>query len=367
MKYFIIAGEASGDLHGANLIKSIKQKDSKAEFNFWGGDLMANEATGLLQHFKEVAIMGFIEVLFRLPFILKSIKRCKQQITSFKPDVVVLIDYPGFNLRMAKFCKQNNLKVVYYIAPKVWAWKENRAKILEKYVDELLLVFPFEFDYFKKWKIKSTYVGNPLLDEISNFKTKNNSFSNSSNRSIIALLPGSRKQEIEKTLPLMIQLADNYLQYQFVVCAAPSIDEIFYQKHVNQNCKIVFNQTYSVLNSAQAAIVCSGTATLEAALFNVPQVCAYKANPFSIAIAKLFVKTKYISLVNLILNKTAIVELIQENFNLKNLQLEFENILPGGKKYDQILLEYKNLQTILGYVGASDKSAEIIFKLSRKS
>lgn len=369
MKYFLIAGEASGDLHGANLIQSIKRHDKKAAFAFWGGDLMANQAVGLMQHYKEIAIMGFIEVIMRLGFVLKNLNRCKAQISSFNPDVVVLIDYPGFNFRIAEYCKKNGIKVVWYIAPKVWAWKEKRAHKLEKYVDELLLIFPFEQGYFKKWRVKSTYVGNPLLDEISSFKPNVNFIKEhgfDSHKEIIALLPGSRKQEIKRMLPTMMELADKYPDFQFVVAAAPSIESGFYLSFLKSNCTIVYNQTYELLHVAKAAIVCSGTATLETALFNVPQVCAYAANPLSIAIARLFVKVKYISLVNLVLQNEAICELIQDEYSISTLQKEFGAILPGGIKHEQLIKNYSALKDLLGKPGASDRAATIISALTVK-
>ena len=369
MKYFIVAGEASGDLHGANLIKAIKQKDAQAEFQFWGGDLMQAQANGLLMHYNQTAIMGFVEVLLKIRTILGFLTLCKKQITAFKPDVVILIDYPGFNLRIAEFAKQQHIKTVYYIAPKVWAWKENRAKKLEKFVDELLLIFPFEVSYFKKWQVKASYIGNPLLDEINafvpdpDFKTKNNL---SPQKPIIALLPGSRKQEISTTLPNMMLLAQAYSNYEFVICAAPSIKPEFYQTFIGPNTKIIYNKTYEILHLAKAAIVCSGTATLETALFKVPQVCAYVANQISYVIAKQFVKIKYISLVNLNLDKPAITELIQHDYTLEKLKLEFEAILPTGNKYEALMQDYSTLATELNKQGASNNAAQIITDLIKK-
>jgi lipid-A-disaccharide synthase len=369
MKYFIVAGEASGDLHGANLIKAIKLKDTQAEFQFWGGDLMQAQANGLLMHYKQTSIMGFVEVLLKIRTILGFIATCKRQILAFKPDVVILIDYPGFNLRIAAFAKHHGIKTVYYIAPKVWAWKENRAKKLEKFVDELLIIFPFEIAYFKKWKVKTSYIGNPLLDEINNFtaddhfKEKNNI---SADKPIIALLPGSRKQEISATLPNMMKLADAYPQFEFIICAAPAIKPDFYTPFLSANTKIIYNKTYEVLHLAKAAIVCSGTATLETALFNVPQVCAYVANNVSYFIAKQFVKIKYISLVNLNLNKAAITELIQDDYTLENLKNEFEAILPNGKKHQVLMNDYLTLTKELNKLGASNNAAQIITDLITK-
>lgn len=369
MKYFIVAGEASGDLHGANLIKAIKAKDSQAEFQYWGGDLMQAQANGLLMHYNQTAIMGFVEVLLKIRTILGFIAKCKKQILAFQPDVVILIDYPGFNLRIAEFAKDHKIKTVYYIAPKVWAWKENRAKKLEKFVDELLLIFPFEVSYFKKWNVKATYIGNPLLDEINafapdpDFRTKNNLLAQ---KPIIALLPGSRKQEISTTLPNMMLLANEYKDFKFVICGAPSIKPEFYQTFIGANTKIIYNRTYEVLHLAKAAIVCSGTATLETALFKVPQVCAYVANNISYFIAKQFVKIKYISLVNLNLDKPAITELIQHDYTLEKLKQEFESILPKGNKHAALLQDYATLATALNKQGASKNAAQIIIDLITK-
>ncbi len=369
MNYFIIAGEASGDLHGSNLIKAIKAKDSQAVFNFWGGDLMKKEADGCLVHYKDVTIMGFVEVLLNIGSILKNIRTCKQQILACKPDVVVLIDYPGFNLRIAKFCKQHGIKVVYYIAPKIWAWKESRGKKLEQFVDELLLIFPFEFSYFKKWKVKSTYVGNPLKDAIHQLTPNANFYSNNKlnhTKSIIALLPGSRKQEVSKIMPILKQLPAHFPQYQFIICGAPSLDATFYQPYLNEEIQIVFNQTYDVLQHATGAVVCSGTATLETALFNVPQVCGYVAHPISYRIAKLLVKNiKYISLVNLCLDKSAITELIQNDYTLENVVRELQAVLPSGSRNLELMKDYAQLNEALGKAGASMMAAERVIECAK--
>ncbi len=331
MKYFLIAGEASGDLHGANLIKAIKKRDANAVFQFWGGDKMQSEANGLLVHYKENSVMGFIEVLMNLRKILGNIALCKKQIDAFKPDAVVLIDYPGFNLRIAEYCKQRGIRVVYYIAPKVWAWKENRAKKLEKFVDDLLIIFPFEIDYFKKWKVKTHFVGNPLADEIAHytfqqdFRTNNNL----DNRPIIALLPGSRKGEVQRTLPVMLEATKHYKNHQLVIAGAPWLGKDFYAPYLNERLNIVFNQTYDLLRNSETAVVCSGTATLETALLNVPQVCMYAAHPLSYAIAKLLVHVKFITLVNLCMDKTVITELVQRDANAQKLKEELDLVIPS--------------------------------------
>lgn len=369
MKYFIIAGEASGDLHGGNLIRAIKQHDPSASFNFWGGDHMNAEAEGLLVHYKDVTIMGFVEVLMNLRTILGNIDRCKQQIDAFKPDVVVMIDYPGFNLRIAEYCKQQQIRTAYYIAPKVWAWKENRAKKLERFVDKLLLIFPFEVSYFKKWKVNAVFVGNPLLDAIADFKPdplfrKNNGLGN---REIIALMPGSRKQEISKILPKMTEATASYSQYQLVIAGAPGIDPEFYKPYLNERVSIVFGKTYDLLHQSTAAVVCSGTATLETALFNVPQVCGYIANPVSYAIAKLLVKIRYISLVNLNLDRDCITELIQNDFSVTNLHKELDAVLPGGGSRTRMLADYEELRGLLGGDGASSRAAVEIMSLTKQA
>ena len=369
MKYFLIAGEASGDLHGANLIKSIKQKDTNAEFKYWGGDLMQNEAAGLLMHYKQVSIMGFVEVLLNLRSILGNINICKQQIEEFNPDVVILIDYPGFNLRIAEFCKSKNIKTVYYIAPKIWAWKENRGKKLEQYVDLLLLIFPFEISYFEKWRVKTRYVGNPLLDAITNHKLddvfKQTYVTNQ--KPIIALLPGSRKQEINRILPLMMQVMSRFPNHQFIIGGAPGMDAEFYKPFLNQQINVVFGKTYDLMMHAEGAIVCSGTATLETALYNVPQVCGYVANPVSYRIARMLVKNiKYISLVNLCLNKPAIVELIQNDFTIDKVTDELKAVLPGGSKHQGLMSDYQKLRADLGGEGASNKAANAIWELIKQ-
>jgi lipid-A-disaccharide synthase len=366
VKYFIIAGEASGDLHGSNLIKALKKQDTQAEFAFWGGDLMKAEAPGLLRHYKDVAIMGFVEVIMKLKTIKANMETCKQQITDYKPDVVVLIDYAGFNMRIAAFCKNNGIKTAYYISPKVWAWNEGRAKKLEKYVDKLLLIFSFEETYFKKWKVNAAFVGNPLIDAIEAFKPNPDFYTQHSldQRKIIALMPGSRKQEISKILPMMIAATEPYKAYQLIIAGAPGMDPAFYNPYLNDRVSITFNETYDVLHNATAAIVCSGTATLETALFNVPQVCGYVANAISYQIGKLVVKVPYISLVNLCLGRETIRELLQRAFTTTNIRKELEAILPGGTKREKMLNDYIELKQVLGGVGASKRAAAEIIKLA---
>ena len=361
MKYFIIVGEASGDLHGANLIKEIIAKDKNAEFQFWGGDLMI-EAAGknAEKHIKELAIMGFLEVIVKLSSIKKNFKDCKQQILKFKPDALIMIDYPGFNLRIAPFAKENRIKTFYYISPKVWAWKQKRVFKIKKYIDVLFTILPFETEFYKQFDYDVNYVGNPLMDAIEiHRKKKTQKIESESGKPIIAILPGSRNQEIKRLLPLMIELADSYDNYEFIIAGAPNFDEKYYSQFFKKKkYRLLFDKTYSILESAEAAIVTSGTATLETALFNIPQVVCYKANEASYQIAKRLVKVKYMSLVNLILDREAVAELLQDEYNIKRLTLEFNAIVKGGDKHSQIIEDYNELAAKVGKAGASERVAE---------
>ena len=367
MKYYIIAGEASGDLHGSNLMKALIQKDPNAEFRFWGGDLMAAQGEILVKHYKDLAFMGFLEVAKNLRTILNNIKFCKQDIKSHKPDVLILVDYPGFNLRIAKFAKELGIKVVYYISPQLWAWKEGRVEIIKKYVDEMMVILPFEEDFYKKHGVHSHFVGHPLLDAISTlenitvdiFKAENGL----NEKEIIALLPGSRKQEVEKMLKMMLSVRPYFKEYQFVIAGAPSLPRDFYEAYVDDNVHFVSNKTYDLLRCSKAALVTSGTATLETALLNIPEVVCYRGSKISYAIAKRLVKNiKYISLVNLIMDREVVKELIQNDLNTKNLVEELNKILEGEKR-SQILNDYEFLREKLGGKGASEKAAEVILKV----
>ncbi|MBW7845886.1 MAG: lipid-A-disaccharide synthase [Bacteroidia bacterium] len=368
MKYFIIAGEPSGDLHGSNLIQAIQQKDKQSEIKFWGGDWMKQKAPdGLLTHYKEITTMGIVEVVKKLGSIFKNMNRCKSDILNFKPDVVVFIDFPGFNIRIAEFCKTNGIKTAYYIAPKIWAWKEYRGKKLEKFIDELIIIFPFEVEYFKKWKVNCTYVGNPLLDSIANYRSAQLQNARTQNQiPTIALLPGSRRQEITKILPVMLSVVKHFPNHKFVVAGVSALDNSVYAPFVQDNIEIVYDKTYQVLENAEAAVVCSGTATLETALLNVPQVCGYIANPISVWIARKLVSVKYASLVNLCLNRFAITELIQEEFTTENIVKELSLILPNGEKRETILNDYAIVRAMLDKQGASSGAAEVIINLARK-
>lgn len=367
MKLYIIAGEASGDLHGSNLLKELNKQKSGLELRGFGGDLMQAEGLVLSKHYRELAFMGFVEVLLNIRAIFKNIAFCKQDILAFKPDAIILIDYPGFNLKIAQFAKKNGIKVFYYISPKVWAWKEGRVKKIKENVDKLFTIFPFETNFFKKHNLEVSYVGNPLLDAIQNYTESNPSdFKEkySVSKPILALLPGSRTQEIDRMLPLMLKVASKHPNHKIVVAGAPSKNKLFYEKYLHQfpAVKLVFDETYNILSSAEVALVTSGTATLETALFNVPQVVCYKANALTYQIAKRLVKLDYISLVNLILDKEAVMELIQDKFNEVVLNKELIEILPKGSKRKNILEDYKILRKTLGDGGASQKVAGLMLK-----
>lgn len=365
MKYYIIAGEASGDLHGANLMKALQQKDPDAQFRFWGGDLMEAVAGPPVKHYKELAFMGFVEVLFNLRTILKNITFCKKDIENYKPDVLIFIDYPGFNLRIAKWAKKKGLKTHYYISPQIWAWKENRIKDIKRDVDEMYVILPFEKDFYEqKHNFPVHFVGHPLIDAIYDRNQINpkefRKLHNLDDRPIIALLPGSRKQEISKMMKVMLSVVSDFKEYQFIIAGAPSQDASFYTPFIQQqNVHLLLNKTYDLLSVSNAALVTSGTATLETALFKVPQVVCYKGSTISYHIAKRVIKLNYISLVNLILDKEAVTELIQSELNTKRLKEELTKILDPYKRA-ALFLEYYDLEKKLGGKGASEKTAGLI-------
>lgn len=366
MRYYLIAGEASGDLHASNLMKALKAKDSKAEFRFWGGDLMQSVGGELVTHYQELAFMGFWEVFINLFTLSKFIQKCKQDIASYQPDVLILVDYSGFNLRIAPFVKRLGIPVHFYIAPKVWAWNEKRVQKLKKFVDELYVIFPFEKDFFeKKHKYPVHYVGNPLQDVIVGRKPVDEKAFRKAfklgEKPIIALLPGSRSQEIKHMLPIMSEMANHFIDYQFVIAGAPKRDQNFYTTiSKNKNLCFVPNKTYDLLNISYAALVTSGTATLETALFKVPQVVCYKSSSLSYFIAKNLVKDlKYISLVNLVMDAPIVTELIQNQFNATILKKELDKIL--DENHRKIIFEsYLALEEKLGDKGASESIAQII-------
>jgi len=365
MKYYIIAGEASGDLHGANLMKALYQKDKDANIRYWGGELMEKVGGSLVKHYRDLAFMGFVEVLFNLKTIFKNITFCKKDIEEFNPDVLIFIDYPGFNMRIAKWARQKGIKTHYYISPQIWAWKEGRIKDIKRDVDAMYVILPFEKGFYEdKHQFPVHFVGHPLIDEIAHRKQvdeilfrKENKLDN---RPIIALLPGSRKQEISKMLEVMLSVVGDYNDYQFVIAGAPSQEESFYQPFIKiQNVHLLLNKTYDLLSVSYAALVTSGTATLETALFKVPQVVCYSGNRISYEIAKRIIKLKYISLVNLILDKEVVTELIQTEFNKKCLKEELDKILDDYNRA-VLFLEYYDLEQKLGGVGASEKTAGLI-------
>ncbi len=372
MQYYIIAGEASGDLHGSNLIKELKVLDTAASIRCWGGDKMEAAGATLVKHYKDLAFMGFIEVIKNLRTIFKNLDYCKNDILAFKPAALILIDYPGFNLRIAEWAKQQGIKVIYYISPQVWAWKESRVKGIKKSVDKMLVILPFEKEFYKKWQYQVEYVGHPLVQVIDEFNEQYLSNANVykaasfPNRGInlVALLPGSRKQEILKKLPIMLQVAKDFPTYHFVVAKAPGLEENFYNELLApyKNVSSVINKTYELLSLAKAALVTSGTATLETALFNVPEVVCYKGSPVSFQIAKWLIKIKYICLVNLIMDKEVVKELIQDELTVNNLKIELNTILFDVNKQQQLTKDYADLKTLLSKGGnASANAAKSIY------
>jgi lipid-A-disaccharide synthase len=370
MKYYIIAGEASGDLHGSNLISALIKLDKSSTYRCWGGEKMQEAGGELVKHYRDLAFMGFAEVLMNLGTIFRNLKFCKADILRFKPDTLILIDYPGFNLRIAKWAKQHNIKVVYYISPQVWAWKEGRVHLMKKCIDKMLVILPFEKDYFKnKWDWDVEYVGHPLVEEVDRFKLavdgkKGHIFeANQRSMQIIALLPGSRKQEILKKLPVMLEVSKSFPSYQFIVAKAPGVDEQFYNSLLKSysNVSYVTNKTYDLLMQSKAALVTSGTATLETALFAIPEVVCYKGSWLSYQIGKRLVKVKYISLVNLILDKLVVKELIQKNLTVEALKNELEELLTSDTRKRELQNEYAVLKQLLSEGGnASSKAAASI-------
>ena len=365
MKYYIIAGEASGDLHGSNLMKALYKEDPVADIRFWGGDLMLNVGGTIVKHYSELAFMGFAEVVMNLNTILNNIKICKSDIEKFNPDVIIFIDYPGFNMRIAKWAKLRGIKTHYYIAPQIWAWKENRIKAVKRDFDKLFVILPFEKDFFEvKHQFPVDFVGHPLIDAIHNRVKKEEVTFRKENdldeKPIIAILPGSRKQEISKMLSVMLSIVTDFPEYQFVIAGAPSQEYQFYKPFLTKkNVKFISNKTYDLLSIATAALVTSGTATLETALFKVPEVVCYKGSWVSYQIAKRIITLKYISLVNLIMDEEVVTELIQDKFNSKNLKQELSKLLDKNHR-KAILKKYDDLESKLGGIGASEKTAKLI-------
>jgi lipid-A-disaccharide synthase len=365
MKYYIIAGEASGDLHASHLIRALKERDPDGAFRCWGGDLMEAAGGEIIRHIRDLAFMGYAEVAMHLRTILRNLEFCKNDIRQYKPDAVILVDYPGFNLRMAEFSHKAGFRVVYYISPQVWAWKKSRVYKIRKYVDKMLVILPFEKEFYQKYDYPVDFVGHPLMDAVQapakytgrvDFLGRNGL----SDRPIIALLPGSRKQELQRMLPLMTGLSSRFPDYQFVIAGAPVLERDLYDKYSGQeSLPILFNQTYDLLRFSHAAVVTSGTATLETALLNVPQVVCYKSSRISYHIARLLVDIKFISLVNLILDRQVVKELIQFDLNEDNLGHELEMIL--NENWRQVVLKgYAELHEKLGGPGACKRAAGII-------
>lgn len=373
MKYYIIAGEASGDLHGSNLIKALRARDPEADIRCWGGDKMATAGGHVVKHIRDLAFMGFLEVVKHLPTILGNISWCKEDILIYNPDVVILIDYPGFNFRLFEFIKQHHFKLFYYISPQLWAWKTGRVKKVKQYVDRMFVIFPFEKEFYAKYGVDVDFIGHPLLDELSPTQTLPNREGFNTTISpplwggregpIIALLPGSRKQEISKLLPEYLKVIPHFPDYKFVIAGISGLGRDFYQSIVGDTrCEVEWDNTYGLLGKAEAAIVTSGTATLETALYNVPEVVCYKASPLSYLIAKQLVKgIDYICIVNLIANKKIVTELIQADVNPEKLKYELNKLLnPDDRKL--ILQGYEEVRLLLGSAGASGRAADLMMR-----
>ena len=367
MKYYIVAGEASGDLHGYGLIQSIKKYDSDSEIRAWGGELINGLGVKLDKHINELAFMGFVEVLANIRTIKANFSHCKKNILDFNPDVLILIDYPGFNLRMAKWAKKQNIRVFYFISPTIWAWHTSRVYTVKDCVERMYTILPFEKEFYKKFDVDVEYYGNPLLNKINNFERPNQIVFREENKlgdkDIIALLAGSRNQEIKNILPVMCEIVKEFPEYEFVLAGTSTVDRKLYENIIEgTDIRILYGKTYEILSVSRAAIVTSGTATLETALFGVPQVVCYKGNKLSVAIARLVAKVKYISLVNLILDKALLKELIQKDCNSKALASELQNILPGGDKHTEILKGYEKLHEILGNYDTYESIAKDMYE-----
>lgn len=365
MKYYIISGEASGDLHASNLMRGLKARDAEADFRCWGGALMEAAGGKLVKHYRELAFMGFVEVLFNLKTILRNLKFCREDLLNYKPDVLILVDYPGFNLRMAKFAAEHGIRVFYYISPQVWAWKKSRVHTIRKYVERMYVILPFEKEFYRKHDYEVDFVGHPLLDAISDDPDDKDMLKEDlglGKAPVIALLPGSRRQEIQKMLPLMLQMCSKYENHQFVIAAAPSQPADFYTGILrNKDAKVIPGRMHDILHIADAALVASGTATLETALLKVPEVVCYKGGWLSYYIARWLIRDiKYISLVNLIMDREVVKELIQGEFTSKNLNRELSRILHDKEARSKILSDLEKLREKLGGPGASETAAELM-------
>jgi lipid-A-disaccharide synthase len=365
LKFYIIAGEASGDLHGGNLIKHLHLLHPGVDIRCWGGEKMESAGAKLVKHYKDLAFMGFVEVLFNIRTILRNIKFCKIDIETYQPDALVLIDYPGFNMRIAKWAKENGIPVFYYISPQIWAWKQKRVHQIKRDVERVFCVLPFEQEFYNRFQVSVSFVGHPLLDVATDVisKTEFIRANNLSEKPIIALLPGSRTQEINTMLPIMLTIVPHFPDHQFIVAGAPGQDIDRYRPYLNDQIHLVFGSTYALLKHAEAGLITSGTATLEAGLFQLPQVVCYKANPISYAIAKRIIKVKYISLVNLILDRPAVKELIQHDLNTALLLEELKDLLYNPIRIANANRDYIELRNALGGEGASKRTANEMLKI----
>ncbi|MCG8388557.1 MAG: lipid-A-disaccharide synthase [Cytophagales bacterium] len=358
MKYYLVAGERSGDLHGGNLVKAIKKYDQDAHFRGFGGDTMEAQGMELVAHYRELAFMGFLEVLKNLKTISRYLKKCKADIEHSRPGVVILIDYAGFNLKIAKFCKAKGIRVFYYISPKVWAWNTRRAYKLKRLVDRMFVILPFEKEFFQQFDWEVDYVGNPVLDALKEHEVNPLTYRDDLT---VALLPGSRAQELEGTLPIFCDLLNRFPEYQFIIAAVDNVDRQLYKTIESKpNATLLFGSTYDLLANARAAVVTSGTATLETALWKVPQVVTYKMSTWTYNIAKRLVKVKYISLVNLIANKMVVKELIQDDFNLEQLSGELRSLMENEDYRAGILEEYNSIYEVLDQGSASENTARLM-------
>jgi len=367
MKYYLIVGEASGDLHASNLIHAIKQEDHEADFRFYGGEKMQAEGGTLVRHYREVAYMGFIPVLMHLKTILNIMRECKKDIVTWNPDVLILVDYPGFNLDIAKYIHSHtDIPIYYYISPKIWAWKEYRIKAIKRDIDEMFSILPFEVDFYKSHNYRINYVGNPCVDAIKKYEDQSCPEKECDNYGCIAILAGSRKQEIKDNLKKMLVAASTFDKYKLVIAGAPNIEENYYRKFIpdNINVELCYGKTYDILKHSDAALVTSGTATLETALLRIPQVvCYYIPCGWLIRqLRRLVLKVKYISLVNLTINKNIVTELVADDMNVNRIKQELSYILPGGSRREQMLADYEEMARILGPAGASERTAHLIVK-----
>lgn len=373
MKYYIIAGEASGDLHGSNLVASLRAQDPEAKIRAWGGEKMRRNGANVVKNYHDLAFMGFVEVLMNLRTILKNFSFCKKDISEFNPDAIVLIDYPGFNLKVAKWAHKKGYKVFYYISPQVWAWKRRRVYKIKRVVDKMLCILPFEKKFYDSYNVDCQFVGHPLLDEIAKVNPVDKNKFYKSNRlnpkkEIIAMLPGSRKQEVSRMLTVMLDVVKQFPNYQFVIACAPSLPVSYYKEIIGDkaNVRLVVNRTYQLLQLSSAAMVTSGTATLETALFDVPEVVCYKANKISYIIARQLAKVRFICLVNLIMDREVVKELIQNDLTPNNVANELKSLLASSKRQKKLLEDYEELKAVLGNAGASDKAAETIIANVKK-